>query len=129
MSWKSKKQNTVSRSSAESEYRAMAAATSEMVWLQQLLRDLKVSCSSSPVLYCDNQAAMHIASNPSFHERTKHIEVDLYFVRDHLNRGDLKLLPVRTHHQLADAFTKPLPSSTLATIISKLSVKNLYLPT
>ncbi|XP_024028503.1 uncharacterized protein LOC112093728 [Morus notabilis] len=66
VSWKAKRQTTVSRSSAEAEYRAMAATTSELVWLQQLLRDFGVASSSHVLLFCDNQAAMHIASNPPF---------------------------------------------------------------
>ncbi|XP_015166313.1 uncharacterized mitochondrial protein AtMg00810-like [Solanum tuberosum] len=79
VSRKSKKQNTVSRSSAEAEYRSMAAVTAEIIWLTGLLRDLGVVLSSPVGLFCDNKAALQIANNPIFHERTKHIEIDCYF--------------------------------------------------
>jgi Reverse transcriptase (RNA-dependent DNA polymerase) len=83
VTWKSKKQTVVARSSAEAKYRAMDVATSEIVWLCALLHELNCNPLSEPTeLYCDNQAAVHIASNPVFHERTKHIEVNCHFVRE-----------------------------------------------
>ncbi|XP_070660482.1 secreted RxLR effector protein 161-like [Malus domestica] len=81
VTWKSKKQTVVARSSAKDEYKAMAATTCELIWLKSLLKDLGCVNKEPMSLFCDNQATMHIASNPVFHERTKHIEVDCYYIR------------------------------------------------
>ena len=80
--WKSKKQSVVSRSSAESECRAMAQFVCEIMWTRQLLMEVGIETSIPAKLWCDNQAAIHIASNLVFHERTKHIEIDCHFVRE-----------------------------------------------
>lgn len=106
----------------------MAATTSEILWLNQLLKDFSIPISSPNLLFCDNQAAVHIATNPAFHERTKHIEIDCHFIRDHVNIGTIKLMPVRTHHQLADIFTKPLPTSRFFSLLSKMAVKDIFSP-
>jgi hypothetical protein len=70
----------VARSSAEAEYRAMASTTSELIWIKQVLADLKIEHKKPMKIFYDNQAARHIASNPVFHEKTKHIEVDCHFI-------------------------------------------------
>jgi len=86
VSWRTKKQTTVSRSSVKAEYRAMAATVSELVWLKSLLASLEVFHTMH--LYCDSQAAIHIANNPVFHERMKHIEIDGHFVRERVHMGE-----------------------------------------
>ncbi|XP_068661006.1 uncharacterized protein [Aristolochia californica] len=128
VSWKAKKQTTVSRSSAEAEYRALSSTASEIIWLQQLLQDFQVKVASPALLYCDNQVAIHIAYNPTFHERTKHIEIDCHFVREFVTSEVLKLLPIRFQSQLADMFTKPLPSTQLFSLLFKMAVKDIYKP-
>lgn len=94
VSWKAKKHVTVSQSSAESEYRTLATTTSELVWPKQLLSDLSKSTPSPALLFCDNMIVIHIASNPTFHEWTEHIEIDYHFVCDKLTAGLFKLLPI-----------------------------------
>ena len=81
ITWKSKKQSTVSKSSSEAEYRAMSSAASEVAWMVRLLQELQVPTIKPVVLHCDNMSAIHIARNPIYHERTKHIEIDCHFTR------------------------------------------------
>lgn len=78
--WRNKKQNVVARSSAEEEYRAMPHMACEILWIQSLIHDIGVGVKEPMTMYYDNQAAIFIASNPVFHERTKHIEVDCHFI-------------------------------------------------
>ncbi|XP_031285004.1 uncharacterized protein LOC116143707 [Pistacia vera] len=125
VSWKAKKQTTISRSSVEAEYRALSSTASELIWLQQLLQDFQVTADSPTLLYCDNQAAIHIASNPTFYECAKHIEIDCYFVHERVASGVLKLLPIRSQYQLADLFSKPLPSTQFFSLLSKMVTSHL----
>ncbi|CAM8990642.1 unnamed protein product [Rhodiola kirilowii] len=124
ISWKIKKHATVSRSSAEAEYRAMAHACCELTWLQRLLLDLQVHVPTPVSLYCDNDAAMHIAKNPVFHERTKHVELDCHVVRQHCSSGFISPLFVPTFAQPADLLTKALPAEQLINLSSKLNIVN-----
>jgi hypothetical protein len=128
ISWCTKKQLTVSRSSSEAEYRALAAATCELLWLLYLLQDLQLSCIKPPVIYCDNQSALHIAANPVFHERTKHLEIDCHLVRENLQVGVMKLLPITSQNQIADFFTKSLLPQPFHTLLSKMGLVDIYQP-
>ncbi|XP_019092233.1 PREDICTED: uncharacterized protein LOC109129081 [Camelina sativa] len=128
IAWKTKKQDVVSHSSAEAEYRSMAFALKEIMWLRKLLTGLGVKQCSPAHLYCDNQAALHIASNPVFHERTKHIENDCHAVRDAVLYGTLSTHHVRTNEQLADIFTKALGRCQFEYIVSKLGIQDLHAP-
>ncbi|KAJ8752991.1 hypothetical protein K2173_008726 [Erythroxylum novogranatense] len=118
VSWKTKKQSTVSRSSAEAEYRSMAATTSELLWLSYLLQDLSVPVT----LFCDNKAAQQIAANPCFHERTKHLDIDCHFTREKIQDGFLQTAYIPSKLQLADLMTKPLSHDSHLQLSSKLGL-------
>ncbi|KAH9769651.1 retrovirus-related pol polyprotein from transposon RE1 [Citrus sinensis] len=122
ISWSSKKQPIVSRSTAESEYRALALAVSETLWITYLLQELKVPLLQTPVIYCDNKSAEALASNPKYHSRTKHIELDLHFIRDHIAQKELQISHVPSYDQVADIFTKPLAFDQFNYLRSKLNV-------
>ena len=128
ISWKTKKQQVVSHSSAEAEYRAMSWTAKELKWLKALLLDLGVSHTQPMRLYCDNMAALHISANPVFHERTKHIEKDCHFVRDEIKSGNIITAHVSTKIQLADIFTKALGQKEFDEFRDKLGIMNLHAP-
>lgn len=125
ISWKSKKQHTVSLSSAEAEYRSLRRLIAELAWLSRLLADLTVQDITPIPIKCDNQAAIYIAKNPVYHERTKHIELDYHFVREKLCSGLITLSYVPTKLQLTDVLTKPLTGLQHHIILSKLGVTSL----
>ncbi|CAH9136015.1 unnamed protein product [Cuscuta epithymum] len=122
VSWKTKKQHTVPRSSAEAEYQSMATVTAELRWLKGLLLSLKIVHSRPMSLFCDSRYALHIAQNPVFHERMKHIEVDCHYVRDAIQDGLLTTRHVSTGDQLADIFTKALGQQHFLFLLSKLDI-------
>ena len=110
----------VARSSAEDEYRALAHATSKIIWLRWLFRDIGIDLPNPTPLFCDNQSAIQIAHNDVFHERTKHIEVDCHFVRSHFNQGTIKLPFISSELQVANLFTKPHVIARFRFLVSKL---------
>ncbi|MFS7939138.1 putative RNA-directed DNA polymerase [Helianthus anomalus] len=128
VSWKSKKQSVVSRSTGEAEYRAMCSATCELVWIVNLLDELHVKCELPIKVCCDSSAAISIAANPVFHERTKHFEVDLYYLREKVAAGFINTVKVESENQLADLFTKGVSVGQLEFFCNKLGMINMFKP-
>jgi hypothetical protein len=124
VSWSSRKQPAVSRSSTEAEYKAVANATAELLWIQALLQELGVRTSSPPTLWCDNIGATYMSVNPVFHARTKHVEIDFHFVRDRVADKSLVVRFVPSSDQLADVLTKPLVSAKFQQLCFKLNVRS-----
>ncbi|XP_019252811.1 PREDICTED: uncharacterized protein LOC109231617 [Nicotiana attenuata] len=111
ISWKSKKRETISLSSAEAEYRSIRKVVGELVWLQRLLEELTISLSSPIAVFCDSQSALHIARNPVFHERTKHIEELLGSCRDWRNQlegKEARLKEEAINHEDTDGINEGL---------------------
>ena len=104
----------------------MAGTCCELTWLRYLLADLHMPVSSPAVLHCDNQAALHIAKNPVFHERTRHIEMDCHFIRDKIVKGEVVTRFVISSQQLADVFTKALGKEKFRQLMRKLGVIDIH---
>ncbi|GJQ94001.1 ribonuclease H-like domain-containing protein [Tanacetum coccineum] len=123
LSWYSKRQPTLFLSSAEAEYRGVANVVAETCWLRNLLRELHTPLSSATLVYCDNVSAVYLSCNPVQHQRTKHIEIDIHFVRDLVAAGQVRVLHVPSRYQFADIFTKGLSSALFEEFRSSLSVR------
>jgi len=108
ISWSAKKQPAVSRSITEAEYRTLSIITTKLFWLCMLLCELRIPLPRAPIVWCDNISALALASNPVYHARTKHIEVDYHFVREKVLNKDIAISLISTGDQIADIFTKRL---------------------
>ena len=129
VTWRSKKQKVVARSSAEAEYRGMAHGVCELLWIKQVLQDLRIEYETSMDLHCDNKAAIEIAHNPVQHDRTKHVEVDRHFIKENLDRKIIQFPFVRSEDPLADILTKAVSEREFYDTIDKLGMINIYGPT
>ncbi|XP_019433388.1 PREDICTED: uncharacterized protein LOC109340218 [Lupinus angustifolius] len=127
ISWKSKKQTFVSKSSTEAEYRALGMASCEAQWLLYLFQDLHIPHPTPISLYYDNNSTLHISANPIFHECTKHIEIDYHIVRERVQNDTFLLLPIASSSQLANLLTKPLSPMPFHSNISKFGMLNFHL--
>nr|GEU76496.1 ribonuclease H-like domain-containing protein [Tanacetum cinerariifolium] len=123
LSWSSKRQHTISRSSAEAEYRGVANVVAETAWLHNLLRELHSPLSSTTLVYCDNDSVVYQFDNPVQYQLTKHIEIDIHFVHDMVQTGHIRVLHVPSRYQYADIFTKGLPTALFEDFRSSLSVQ------
>ncbi|KAF2322645.1 hypothetical protein GH714_026508 [Hevea brasiliensis] len=124
ISWSSKKQRVVAKSSTEAEYRSISATASELCWIHNLLLELAVSLSKPPVIYCDNLGATYVTTKPIFHSRMKHLEIDYHFVRQLVQLGKLRVSHISSQDQLADVLTKALPRSDFGCFLSKIGVSD-----
>jgi hypothetical protein len=125
LSWSSKKQNSVSISTAEAEYVAVGACCAQLLSMRLTLRDFGCKFSKVPLL-CDNESGIKLANNPVNHSRTKHIDIIHHFLRDHKAKGDIALSHVSTDKQLADIFTKPLDELRFCALRSELNILDSY---
>nr|GEV17864.1 retrovirus-related Pol polyprotein from transposon TNT 1-94 [Tanacetum cinerariifolium] len=121
---RSARQKTVSRSSTEAEYKALANAAAEVLWVQNILRELGVSISQPPTLFCDNTGATYLCANPVYHSRMKHLALDYHFVREKVSDGSIRVLHISSKDQQADALTKPLSRSLFLHFRSKIGVSD-----
>ncbi|KAH9802834.1 retrovirus-related pol polyprotein from transposon RE1 [Citrus sinensis] len=128
VTWRSKKQHVVARSSAEAEYRGMALGICEGLWISFILNDLGYPSQQPIQLYCDNKAARDITHNPVQHDRTKHVEVDRFFIKEKLDEKILELPKIRSEDQLADILTKAISSRAFTKFLDKLGMQDIYAP-
>ncbi|GKE00894.1 ribonuclease H-like domain-containing protein [Tanacetum coccineum] len=124
LSWSAKRQHTLSRSSAEAEYRGVANVVAKTAWLRNLLRELHTPLFSVTLVYCNNVSDIYMTANPVHHQRTKHIEINIHFVRDMVAHGQVRVLHVPSRYKYADIFTKELPSALFEEFRTSLSVRS-----
>jgi hypothetical protein len=122
ISWSSRKQATVSQSSTKAKYKALANATTELMWLQTLLKELEIVHPPTARLWCNNLSATYLSSNLEFHARMKHIEVDFHFVRERVAQEHLDVWFISSKDQLDDGFIKPINAMLLMQFMSNLNV-------
>jgi hypothetical protein len=128
VSWRSKKQSVVSRSTAEAEYRAMSLVVSEMLWIKNLLSELNIMRKGPLKIWCDNKSAINIANNPVQHDRTKHVEIDHFFIKEKLDDGTIELSHVSSSNQVADCLTKALGVKECNIACNKMGMIDIYHP-
>ncbi|CAN6689009.1 unnamed protein product [Malus baccata var. baccata] len=129
VTWRSKKQKMVARSSVEAEFRGMSHGVCELLWLKTLLRDLGFKPKGAMKLHCDNKAAIEIAHNPVQHDRTKHVEIDRHFIKEKLDAGIINFLFMGSQDQLTDVLTKATSNSVFSNSLDKLGMRDIFAPT
>jgi hypothetical protein len=122
ISWGRRKQKFVALSTVETEYIATCEACTEAIWLRKLISDLFDQIPKSTIIHCDNQSYIRLSEHPVFHERSKHIEINYYFIRDKVQKGELKLEYIPTDEQTTDILTKPLSRIKFAYFREKIGI-------
>ena len=125
VSWRSKRQTSVSRSTTEAEYIALSLASQEIVWLRRLLSNIGTQQDEPSIVFEDNQGAIELTKNPKFHNRTKHVDIAFHFVREQVNRDVMSVVYCSTDNMLADIMTKALPRKTFENFRDMLGVKKI----
>ncbi|XP_075498838.1 uncharacterized protein LOC142537165 [Primulina tabacum] len=128
VTWRSKKQNVVARSSAEAELRSVALGTCEGLWIKMFLKELELEALGPIREFCDNNAAISIIHNPVHHDKIKHVEVDRHFIKEKIDQGILAVKHIPTEEQTTDILTKALFKPTFQKFVTKLGMYNLYSP-
>ena len=126
VTWRSKKQSVVSKSSIEAEFRAISKGIDEAMWNKYLLDDLQISYIKPIIIRCDNKSAISIAHDPVDHDRMKHVNIDRFYIQDHITQGIVKTEHVPSEDHCADIFTKGLPSRMIQYLLFKLGMKNIH---
>jgi hypothetical protein len=126
VSWRSKKQSVVARSTAEAEFRSMALGICELMWVKILLSELLLFNGMPLKLYCDNQAAINIVNNPVHHDRTKHVGIDRHFIKEKLDAGVLQVVYVKSSDQLADILTKGIDGVSFMKLCNKMRLCDIF---
>ena len=129
VTWRSKKQSIVSKSSVEAKFRALALDICELLWLRRLLKELRISIETSMKLYCDNKAAINIVHNPIYHDKTKHVAVDKHFIVENIKNGVICMPFISTKKQLIDVLTKGLQRDSFESLTCNLGMNDIFMPT
>jgi hypothetical protein len=128
VSWRSKKQAVVARSTAKAEYRAMTLTLSEMMWLKSMLKELRLLRNETILIDCDNKVAINIANNPVQFDRTKHVEINRFFIKEKIDSRVLKLEYIKSCNQLVVCFTKVPGPRENDSICNKMGMTNIFGP-
>lgn len=128
VTWRSKKQSVVARSSAEAEFRAMAQGICEGIWLKRMLDEIRIPTNYTMRILCDNKAAISIAKNPVHHDRTKHVEIDRHFIKEKIDQEIIRVDHIPSCKQTADIMTKALPRNIYENIRSNLGMIDIFHP-
>ncbi|XP_039009023.1 uncharacterized mitochondrial protein AtMg00810-like [Hibiscus syriacus] len=125
LSWSSRKQRSVSRSTVEAEYRILVDTTTEVLWVKAVLDDMNIELFQAPVIWCDNTSTVTMVANPVLHAKVKHVDLDVHFVREKVMNQQLIVNYVPTNCQITDVLTKPLVTTRFQELCQKLNVFSL----
>ncbi|KAE8693334.1 hypothetical protein F3Y22_tig00110813pilonHSYRG00189 [Hibiscus syriacus] len=125
VAWSSKKQKTVSCSTIEAEYKSLADTTAEVTWISTLINELGLKQHGKSVIWCDNTGAMTMSANPVYHAQSKHVDLDVHFIREKVAAQHLCVNYIPASHQIADGFTKLLSKTTFEMFREKIGVSNI----